>query len=149
MLISVMMTILCTTLSISVHLFTLRRLWSVGEPRLRHASGVGIGLMVLGCMVSHVVEISIFAFGIFILAADYDDLRLAEQGLQEGGLNLWFYSAMFYTSVGGPSPREAGLRFFVACEAVAGLVLVTWTASFLFLLMQRFWVPHEHRHSAK
>jgi hypothetical protein len=31
------------------------------------------------------------------------------------------------------------LKFLIGLEALTGLMLVTWTASFLFIEMQRFW----------
>ena len=39
------------------------------------------------------------------------------------------YSAAFYTSLGEEKPPTAPLRLFVTCEALTGLILITWTAS--------------------
>jgi hypothetical protein len=51
-----------------------------------------------------------------------------------------FYdSASAYTSLGTQQPPTTALRVLTAVEALTGLVLITWTASFLFLIMQRTW----------
>ena len=102
-------------------------------------TGIAIAAMVLVCLCAHIAEIAIFALGMFIGAALDGDLALALEGWSAGNLDLWYYSAAFYTSLGAERPSATGLRLFVACEALTGLILITWTASFLFLLMQNAW----------
>ena len=36
------------------------------------------------------------------------------------------------------------IRFLAGIEALTGLLLITWSASFLFLEMQRFWRDQKH-----
>jgi hypothetical protein len=39
----------------------------------------------------------------------------------------------------GDIQPHGDLRFLTGIESLTGLVLITWTASFLFVEMQRFW----------
>jgi hypothetical protein len=136
--IALIATTACIILSIAIHWLALRSLWRYGRPRLISHSGHGIGVLVLGCIVAHLLEIGVFALGIFITAAWEGRMNLADEFHQEN-LDLWYYSAAFYTSLGADRPPTAGLRVLVTSEALMGLILITWTASFLFILMQEAW----------
>ena len=47
---------------------------------------------------------------------------------------------MSYTTVGFGDVTPVGpIRFMAATEALTGLVLITWSASFTYLEMERFW----------
>ena len=54
--------------------------------------------------------------------------------------DYFYYSAVTYTSLGFGDVIPVGpLRLLSAIEALTGLVLIAWTASFAFFLMQRLW----------
>jgi len=137
--IAIVAMVLCVLIVIAIHWLTLRFLWRHTRPRLHRLPGKGIGLMFFGCMVAHFAEIAVFTVGLFIAAAWEGDTKLALSGWNRENLELWYYSAAFYTSLGADRPPTAGLRLFATSEALAGLMLITWTASFLFLLMQESW----------
>jgi len=139
-------TAVCMLASVALHLLVLRELWRLGRARLHWLRGLGIAAMVLVCLGAHIVEIAIFALGLFIGAALDGDIALALEGWRHTHLDLWYYSATFYTSLGGERPPVPGVRLFVACEALTGLILITWTASFLFLLMQQAWGQETPNH---
>lgn len=91
-----------------------------------------------GLIFAHIVEIWIFGLGCYV----------AEHGLSLGEIIAadrdWFdyiyYSAVVYTTVGfGDLVPTGPLRMITATEALAGLSLITWSASFTFLQMQRIW----------
>jgi hypothetical protein len=51
-----------------------------------------------------------------------------------------YFSAITYTTVGyGDLVPLGALRFLAAVESLAGFVLVSWSASFTYLVMERFW----------
>ena len=51
-----------------------------------------------------------------------------------------YFSAITYTTVGYGDVAPAGsLRFLAGTEAMAGLVLIAWSASFTYLEMEKFW----------
>ena len=88
----------------------------------------------------HVVEIWIFGMAYGLL------LRWPECGSIAGSavpLHLFdyvYFSAMSYTTVGFGDLAPVGpIRFLSATEALVGLMLITWSASFTYLEMERYW----------
>ena len=61
----------------------------------------------------------------------------------ENGPNLMdsvYLSAVTFTTVGfGDMVPVGALRFMTGTEALTGLVLVTWSASFTYIEMEKFW----------
>jgi hypothetical protein len=139
---AIVVTVVCIITCVAVHLQALTWLWRVGPARRAARRPVPIAALVIGCLVAHVVEIGVNAVGLVLIATVDGDTRLAREGLEHERLEVWYYSACFYTSLGVErNPPTAGLRLFTTSEALLGLILITWTASFLFLLMQEAWVP--------
>lgn len=108
----------------------------------------GIVVLILGQLVLHVTEIAIFALGYFALASQLDVGILtwigatdpADIPLLDDLGDYFYYSAICYTTLGfGDFVPVGALRFMTGLEAVAGLLLITWSASFTFLEMQRYW----------
>ena len=51
-----------------------------------------------------------------------------------------YYSFITYTTLGFGDVIPAGsLRFLTGLESLTGLVLITWTASFMYFEMQKYW----------
>jgi hypothetical protein len=138
----------CIVGSILLHLYVLRLLWRWARGHLNSLSGIRLAALVIGCVIGHILEIAIFAIGLAAVALSEDNTRLAFEGLDHKQLDLWYYSAAFFTSLGEKRPPSGALRVLAACETLTGLVLITWTASFLFLLMQRSWPSDENSSNA-
>jgi hypothetical protein len=94
--------------------------------------------MVVGTIVGHLLEIGLFAAAAALLMQLYPSEEL-HQALASGRFTIWHFSATSYTSLGGDLPPTGELRLLSAVEALTGLILITWSASFIFLLMQHFW----------
>lgn len=98
-----------------------------------------IFVLILMILLSHVAQIWLFAGGYFYL------VEIAEVGTLVGldALTLGdcvYFSAVTFTTLGFGDIVPAGpIRFMVGMEALSGLVLITWSASYTFLEMQRFW----------
>jgi hypothetical protein len=98
-----------------------------------------IVLGVFGTLLAHVAEIWIFALAYYYMHNDKG------WGSLEGNYNGSFidsayFSLTTFTTLGfGDIEPHGELRFLVGIEAVTGLVLITWSASFLYIEMQRFW----------
>lgn len=96
-------------------------------------------ILILGLMLIHLIEIWLYAFGYAIVdrRADFGHL----QGkLQEGWLDYIYFSFVTYATVGyGDIVPVGPIRFLAAQEALSGVVLIAWSASFTFLEMGRFW----------
>ncbi|UCG71524.1 MAG: two pore domain potassium channel family protein [Chromatiales bacterium] len=103
--------------------------------------------MIFGLILLHAAEIWVFAGGYFYLEgvtgyADFLHFGSGE-GLVERPMTLFdhaYYSVVTYTTLGfGDIVPVGAVRFMTGTEAVTGLALITWSASFIFLEMQRYW----------
>jgi hypothetical protein len=92
-------------------------------------------------MVTHVLQVGVFAVGIELLYLWHgDELGELTGAFERDALSLWYFSASVFTTVGFGDITPVGpIRILVGLEAIAGLVLITWSASFTFLGMQRTW----------
>jgi hypothetical protein len=87
----------------------------------------------------HILEIWIFGVTVWLL------LKYPETGLVAGAhpLNLLdgvYLSAMTYTTVGFGDVAPIGpIRFLAGTMSLTGFVMITWSASFTYLEMERFW----------
>ncbi len=96
--------------------------------------------LILFVLFAHAAEIWLFAVGYYVLAhfpafgvinGDYDHASLLEYA---------YFSGMVYSTVGfGDLVPSGPIRFMAGMEALTGLVMITWSASFTFLEMQRDW----------
>ncbi len=95
-------------------------------------------LLILGLLTLHVTEIWIFGFGYFFLLGNDGFGQI--QGSAGGLLDLVYFSSVVYTTLGlGDLVPAGAIRFMTGMEALTGFVLITWSASFTFLEMQKFW----------
>lgn len=88
----------------------------------------------------HVAEIWIFGFAYGVLSL----LPGAGQITMSSGPVGWFdriyFSSVSYTTLGyGDLVPHGPMRLLAATEALVGLVMITWSASFTFLQMDRYW----------
>jgi hypothetical protein len=108
-------------------------------PRLAGPPRRHVLVLVLAILVAHIAEIWVFGVGYRVLANDarFGDLA----GLQSATLmDHVYFSAMIYSTVGlGDVVPVGAVRFVAAMEALLGFVLITWSASYTFLEMQRSW----------
>lgn len=102
---------------------------------------IGVLLVMLGLLFAHVLEIWLFAFG-YMLVQQWVGFGYIS-GMENGDfMDYVYYSSVVYTTLGfGDLLPVGAMRMLSAAEGLAGLALITWSASFTFLAMQRFW-PH-------
>ncbi|MFM1886107.1 MAG: hypothetical protein RL026_1264 [Pseudomonadota bacterium] len=136
----VVVTALTVTLVVLLHYECLvrlsRRLGRQGdhEPRRKVLYGIYVLLLI------HIVEIWIFGCAGWVLLQVPGAGQLAGLGHAPGWLDAVYLSAMTYTTVGFGDLAPVGpVRFLAGTEALTGLVLITWSASFTYLEMERFW----------
>ena len=100
-----------------------------------------IFVLILFILVAHLVEMWLFTFGYYYLIEWQHLGELA--GMSTGNISDYaYYSAMVYTTVGfGDLVPLGPIRLLTGMEALTGLVMITWSASFTFLEMQRYWRP--------
>lgn len=105
------------------------------RPRLQVLVGV------LCVFIVHVIEIWLFAFA-FYFSSMIEGMGKLTGNLSEGGglLDCVYFSFVTFTTVGyGDVVAEGRLRYLGGIESLTGIVLITWSASFLFVEMQRNW----------
>ena len=90
---------------------------------------------------AHVVEIWLFGLG-YYYSAQLDGVgnllgKTANHGVI---LDYVYLSFVTYTTVGyGDLVASGYLRYLTGVEALTGLILITWSASFLFIEMGKYW----------
>lgn len=109
----------------------------VPKLKVRHRFRIVLG--VCGALVAHAVEVWIFAVAYFFMHRVDGWGRL--EGNFDGSLpDCLYFSITTFTTLGFGDVHPTGnLRYLTGTEALTGLVLITWTASFLFVEMQRYW----------
>lgn len=109
------------------------------QPRYRVLLGV------FAILVAHAVEIWVFALGYYTMV----HLGLGNLfGMTTPDLlgDCVYLSWISFTTVGfgDVAANGAAMRFLPGLEALTGFVLITWSASFLFIEMQKFWPMTKH-----
>lgn len=141
-LISILMVVFCVLvhfegLTLLDRLARAERKW-IRQPRNR------IVLVMVGVVFLHVLEIWMFGGLYMWLDANVTHSDLLAASRQLGYHRDWFdyiyFSAVSYTTVGYGDLIPTGIyRILSTSEALIGFLLVTWSASFTYLLMQRLW----------
>ncbi len=108
-------------------------------PRMKVRHRVRIVLGVFGALTAHAAEVWIFALVYYRMhhAPGWGSL----EGNFQGSLyDCVYFSFTTYTTLGFGDIQPLGnLRYLTGLESLTGLVLITWTASFLYLEMTRYW----------
>lgn len=128
--------VLATT--VMVHYEALYRL-SILMPLLPIRPRYRVVVGIFGALLAHIIEIWIFAIAYYAME------KSAHFGNIEGvnTPDLWdsaYFSFINYTTLGyGDLVPVGHIRFLAGIEGLTGLVLITWTASFMFYEMQKYW----------
>jgi len=96
-------------------------------------------VVIFVAFVAHAAEVALYG------ASFYGLVRFAGLGSLDGpgGLSLancMYFSAETYTSLGfGDVIPKGPIRVLAGAEALNGLLLIGWSASYAYLAMERFW----------
>src|SRR5947209_195242 len=121
-----------------IHYELLRGL-SAGLPKLRMPSRTKLVVVVLTAFFAHALEILLYALAIYALIQYAHVGTLGEPGRFSLNTALYF-SAETYTSLGYGDVIPVGeLRLLAGVEALNGLLLIGWSASYTYIAMERFW----------
>jgi len=128
-------------IAVMVHYEVLFQMTSV-MPKLKIKHRLRIVFGVFGALIAHVLEIWVFAIAYYLMHSS-PSWGYLEGNYNGGLLDSAYFSFTSFTTLGfGDIVPHGELRFLVGIEAVTGLVLITWTASFLYFEMQRYWNNH-------
>jgi hypothetical protein len=96
-------------------------------------------LGVMGALLAHVIEILFFAIGYYTLIRANIYGTLTGEAW-EGFNDIVYFSFVTYSSLGyGDIRPEGTIRFIAAMEVLTGMVMIAWTASFLYGLIRVAW----------
>ncbi|CAA6805452.1 MAG: Ion transporter [uncultured Thiotrichaceae bacterium] len=88
---------------------------------------------------AHVIEIWLFGLAYYWMIAE-GSLGSLAGNYHHSIMDSVYYSFTSFTTLGfGDIEPTGAIRFVTGMEALTGLVLITWTASFIFIEMQRYW----------
>ena len=129
--------VLLLILTTVVH-YEVLRLVSFGLPLVRIPHRAKPLVVVFSAFAAHAVEI------LFYGAAFYGLARLPDLGTLAGASlsfeSCLYFSAETFTSLGfGDLVPRGSLRLLAGVETLNGLLLIGWSASFLYIAMERFW----------
>ena len=129
---------LLVALAVLIHYEMLFRLSQI-IPRLKLKHHFRVVFGIFGALVAHVIEIWMFALGYYYMNLSGKFGMLSGE-FTSSMLDCVYFSFVTYTSLGlGDISPIGEIRFLTGLEALTGLVLITWTASFMFIEMQKFW----------
>lgn len=129
---------LVVAISVLVHYELLYRIaLYLPNMNIRHRYRILFG--VFGALFAHAIEIWIFAVAYYFMI--HTDGWGSLEGSFNGSLmDCAYFSFTVFTTLGFGDIQPIGdLRYLTGIESLTGLVLITWTASFLFVEMQRHW----------
>ncbi|MDD4880613.1 MAG: potassium channel family protein [Gallionellaceae bacterium] len=127
--------ILATTL---IHFECLRGLSAI-LPRLAVSDRARVLFGVLGTLIAHMLEIVLYGVAYYFLR-DHFSLGNFVGHFADSFATFLYFSAETYTSVGFGDIFPTGmLRMVCGFEALNGLLLIGWSASFTYVFMEHFW----------
>jgi hypothetical protein len=130
--------VLLVVLTTVIH-YEVLRLVTGSLPTLAIPARTKLMVVIFGAFFAHAVEIFLYAGAFYVLVRYFGAGPLGH--LTPSTLTLCLYfSAETYTSLGyGDVIPRGELRLLAGVEALNGLLLIGWSASFIYIAMERFW----------
>ncbi|MDP2356002.1 MAG: ion channel [Beijerinckiaceae bacterium] len=127
--------------SVLIHYEALR-LTSELIPRLVFHPQRRILFVLMTTLIVHVIAISLFAFSYFLMS-EYFALGSLHGDFKVDAIDYFYFSATTYTTLGiGDVYAQGPMRIVAAIESLTGLVMISWSATFTYMHMERFWTLH-------
>lgn len=138
-LVAISLSVLLASLSAFIHYEALRWL-NDRLPRMRFVvPRAKVLVAVIGALGSHLCHIALFAVAYYLLR-DRFGLGVFGGQFEDVFSSYLYFSSETYTSLGLGDIFPLGqLRMVVGIEALTGLLMISWTASFTYLEMSRYW----------
>ncbi len=138
MLTALILNMLVVTIVVAFHYEALHQLSRL-LPLIPLSPRPKIVLGVCGALFAHAVEIWVFAAAYYI-AMHHLHFGMLADGAITSLMDCAYYSFTVYTTLGfGDITPDHHLRFLTGLESLTGLVLITWSASYFYLEMQKHW----------
>lgn len=112
---------------------------NAGLPSLRIPNRAKLMVVIIVAFFAHAAEMAMYGAAIYALVTELGAGSLAgSAGFSFA--NCLYFSAETYTSLGfGDLTPTGPLRLLAGVEALNGLLLIGWSASFTYIAMERFW----------
>lgn len=125
-------------LAVLIHYEFLYRI-SIIIPKMKIKHRFRIVAGVFGALIAHSIEIWLFSLAYYLIPQDQRWGYL--EGNFDGSLmDCVYFSYTTFTTLGfGDIEPHGHIKHLVGLESLTGLLLITWTASFLYYEMQRYW----------
>jgi hypothetical protein len=133
-----MINILIIAMAVLIHYEFLYRISTViPKMKIKHRFRIVAG--VFGALIAHSIEIWLFSLAYYLIPMVQGWGHL--EGNFDGSLlDCVYFSYTIFTTLGfGDIEPHGHIRHLVGLESLTGLLLITWTASFLYFEMQRYW----------
>ncbi len=108
-------------------------------PALRIHSRLKLLVVIFSAFFAHAIEMALYGAALYVLV----DQLSAGHVAGSAGFSLptcMYFSAETFTSLGFGALTPIGpVRLLVGVEALNGLLLIGWSASFTYIAMQKFW----------
>lgn len=134
----VMLTALLAGATVGLHYEVLQQL-NRRMPRWKLSRHPRVLVMMFCILAVHMFEIWLFGIGIYMAVQlpGLGQLVGVERVLL---LDAIYASATTYSTLGyGDLVPKGAIRFLFGTEALVGLLMITWSASFAYLEMRRYW----------
>lgn len=96
-------------------------------------------VVIFGTFSAYALEMSVYGVTLFLLVR-YMDVGSLSGAAGFSLLNCLYFSAETYTSLGFGDLTPVGpIRMLAGVEALNGLLLIGWSASYTYIAMERFW----------
>lgn len=140
MMLVVALTCLLVLATTVLHYEVLRSL-NIILPRFGIPNRLKLVVVILAAFVAHAAEMTFYGIAFYSLVAWLDVGSLNVAGSAKVSLlTTMYFSAETYTSLGFGDITPVGpLRMLVGVEALNGLLLIGWSASFTYICMEKFW----------
>lgn len=128
-------------MAIGIHYECLRMVAAYLLPRMQIVSRrAHVIVGVIACMLAHTIEIWGFAVAYWLLHFTPLDMGFSDE-VRRTFLDYLNFSAESYTSLGFGDAEllTPNMRLLAGIEALAGLVLIAWSASFTYFVMAQYW----------
>ncbi len=145
----VVVTCLLLVFSTTVLHYEVLRLLNVRLPAIRIHSRFKLLIVMFSAFFTHAVEMAWYGAALYILV----DWLSVGHVVGSAGFSLttcMYFSAETFTSLGFGDLTPVGpVRLIAGVEALNGLLLIGWSASFTYIAMQKFWLtaPDQQNHS--
>jgi hypothetical protein len=145
MIFAMMATVALVVFTVLVH-YEVLRLTSNHLAELPIPPRARIVVVVLAAFVGHTLAVWTYAFAYWLMAVQWQFGGFG--GLPvHGFVDCLYFSVVTYTTIGyGDQVPLSHVRLIAGVEALNGLMLIGWSASYTYLAMERYWPMHGSAH---